>query len=92
MPLDADALGRTERQYYFGGREHTAIKHFFLQQYLEPLCFKTLQSQKQPQPTFAYIDGFTGPWSARDQNYTDTSFGGAMSRRMLKKEGRRCSP
>jgi three-Cys-motif partner protein len=77
--LDADGSGRTERQYYFDGREHAAIKHFFLKQYLEPLCFKTLQSQKQTQPTFAYIDGFTGPWSARDQNYTDTSFGVALS-------------
>jgi three-Cys-motif partner protein len=77
--LGANGSGRRERQYYLDGREHAAIKHFFLEQYLEPLCFKTLQSQKHFQPTFAYIDGFTGPWSARDQNYTDTSFGVAIT-------------
>jgi three-Cys-motif partner protein len=77
--LDAEGSSRTERQYYFGGREHTAIKHFFLKQYLEPLCFKTLQAQKQTQPTFTYIDGFSGPWSARDANYADTSFGVAIT-------------
>jgi three-Cys-motif partner protein len=77
--LEADSSGRRERQYYLGGREHSAIKHFFLEQYLEPLCFKTLQYQKHGEPTFAYIDGFTGPWSARDQNYTDTSFGVAIN-------------
>lgn len=77
LPHNNAGSGRA-RQYYLGGREHAAIKHFFLQQYLEPLCFKTLQSQNF-RPTFAYIDGFTGPWSARDQNYTDTSFGVAIA-------------
>jgi three-Cys-motif partner protein len=76
--LDADASGR-RRPFYFGGREHSAIKHFFLEQYLELLCFKTLQYQKHSEPRFAYIDGFTGPWSARDQSYTDTSFGVAIN-------------
>jgi three-Cys-motif partner protein len=75
--LEADTSGR--RGHYLGGREHSAIKHFFLEQYLEPLCFKTLQYQKHGDPAFAYIDGFTGPWSARDQNYTDTSFGVAIN-------------
>jgi hypothetical protein len=68
------------REHYFGGREHAAIKHFFLKRYLEALCFKTLQfqSQRSSQPTFSYIDGFTGPWGARDIDYEDTSFGVAL--------------
>jgi len=61
-----------------GGREHVAIKHFFLRQYLGALSFKTLQSQRGAQPSFAYIDGFTGPWGAKDENYLDTSFGVAL--------------
>jgi three-Cys-motif partner protein len=77
--LEAHSSGRRERDHYLGGREHSAIKHFFLEQYLELLCFKTLQYQKYREPSFAYIDGFTGPWSARDQNYTDTSFGVAIN-------------
>jgi three-Cys-motif partner protein len=68
------------REHYFGGREHAAIKHFFLRQYLEALCFKTLQFQapRCSQPTFSYIDGFTGPWRSRDADYKDTSFGAAL--------------
>lgn len=68
------------REHYLGGREHAAIKHFFLKQYLEALCFKTLQfqSQRSSQPVFSYIDGFTGPWGARDADYEDTSFGVAL--------------
>lgn len=66
------------REHYLGGREHAAIKHFFLEKYLEALCFKTLQSKRDDQPTFVYIDGFTGPWGARDTNYDDTSFGVAL--------------
>lgn len=68
------------REHYFGGREHAAIKHFFLKQYLEALCFKTLQfqSRRQGRPTFSYIDGFTGPWGTRDTDYRDTSFGVAL--------------
>lgn len=66
------------REHYLGGREHAAIKHFFLRHYLEALCFKTLQSPRQKQPVFSYIDGFTGPWGARDTEYQDTSFGVAL--------------
>jgi three-Cys-motif partner protein len=71
------------REHYLGGREHAAIKHHFLEQYLEVLCFKTLQSQGNDEPVFSYIDGFTGPWSARDEDFTDTSFGIAI--RVLKR-------
>jgi three-Cys-motif partner protein len=71
------------REHYLGGREHAAIKHFFLQQYLEVLCFKTLQSQGNAAPVFCYIDGFTGPWGTRDEDFTDTSFGIAI--RVLKR-------
>lgn len=67
------------REYYFGGREHAAIKHYFLRKYLEVLAFKTLQAQRGPDRYFAYIDGFTGPWGARDdESYSDTSFGVAL--------------
>jgi three-Cys-motif partner protein len=66
------------REHYLGGREHAAIKHYFLEQYLEVLCFKTLQSQGNSEPVFSYIDGFTGPWAARDEDFTDTSFGIAI--------------
>ena len=66
------------REHYLKGREHAAIKHAVLQQYLELLCFKTLQAQQNQSPSFTYIDGFTGPWSARDKAYADTSFGIAL--------------
>lgn len=68
------------REHYIGGREHSAIKHVFLRHYLEALAFKTLQGPSSANRSFAYIDGFTGPWGAKDdKNYIDTSFGVALS-------------
>ncbi|MCW5713790.1 MAG: three-Cys-motif partner protein TcmP [Bauldia sp.] len=67
------------RQHYIGGREHAAIKHAVLKAYLEPLAFKTLQARSISSPSFAYIDGYTGPWGAVDDaTYIDTSFGVAL--------------
>lgn len=74
------------REHYIGGREHAAIKHFFLKQYLEALCLKTLQFQKDG-AAFSYIDGFTGPWGAKDDKFQDTSFGVALD--VLKRVRRR---
>ena len=67
-----------DHENYFGGREHAIIKHYFLEKYLEVLCFKTLLSQSGTRPEFTYIDGFTGPWGARNDQYLDTSFGVAL--------------
>lgn len=53
---------------YFG-REQTRAKHFILKSYLQALAFKVL--------TFSdvtYVDGFSGPWKTKTENFSDSSF------------------
>lgn len=51
------------------GREQTKAKHFILRRYLQALAFKVL--------TFSdikYVDGFSGPWETKAENFNDSSF------------------
>jgi three-Cys-motif partner protein len=53
--------------YY--GREQTRAKHFILRKYLQALAFKVLSFSD-----VTYVDGFSGPWETRTENFSDTSF------------------
>jgi three-Cys-motif partner protein len=53
---------------YFG-REQTRAKHFILKRYLEELAFKILTFSD-----IGYVDGFSGPWKAKTDNFRDSSF------------------
>ena len=55
-------------------REQTKAKHFILRNYLQALAFKVLHNWD-----IAYIDGFSGPWKAKTDDYSDTSFMIAIS-------------
>jgi three-Cys-motif partner protein len=53
----------------YSGREQTRAKHFILKSYLQALAFKVL--------TFSdvtYVDGFSGPWETKTENFSDSSF------------------
>lgn len=52
-------------------REQTAAKHFILRHYLQGLALITLQGSFQ---TLTYVDGFSGPWKSRNDDFSDTSF------------------
>lgn len=57
-------------------REHSFLKHRFLQEYLKNLAVKVLYGHNR---TLKYIDAFAGPWSSRDNvSYSDTSFAKAI--------------
>jgi len=61
----------------YDGRRQTEAKHFILRQYLYALAFKVLSPPRSTSLT--YVDGFSGPWKARDnENFSDTSFGNAI--------------
>ncbi len=60
---------------YYKGREQTYLKHFFLEHYLERVVHKVGFKN----PNFTYVDGFSGPWKSKDEDYQDTSFGIALS-------------
>jgi three-Cys-motif partner protein len=50
-------------------REQTQAKHFILRRYLQALAFKVLHGWD-----IIYIDGFSGPWQSKMEDYSDTSF------------------
>jgi three-Cys-motif partner protein len=53
----------------YADREQTKAKHFILGRYLQALSFKVLRSWD-----IAYIDGFSGPWESKAEDFADTSF------------------
>jgi three-Cys-motif partner protein len=53
----------------YSGREQTKAKHFILKSYLQALAFKVLTFQD-----VTYIDGFSGPWETKTENFSDSSF------------------
>lgn len=56
----------------YEGREHSKIKHLFLQKYLQAASFKVLQGPGFRE-YFTYVDGFAGPWSVADaSDYSDS--------------------
>lgn len=59
----------------YRGREQTFIKHVILERYLEGVAYRLLSTSRSD---FVYVDGFSGPWKSRDENYEDTSFGIAI--------------
>jgi three-Cys-motif partner protein len=63
-----------EGQELYEGREQSRVKHEILSQYLE--SFAHIVAFKWPSIT--YIDGFSGPWNARSDDLSDTSFSIAL--------------
>ncbi|MEJ2431763.1 MAG: three-Cys-motif partner protein TcmP [Pseudolabrys sp.] len=57
----------------YSGREQTKAKHFILKSYLQALAFKALTFSD------AYVDGFSGPWETRTEDFSDSSFMIAIS-------------
>jgi three-Cys-motif partner protein len=58
-----------EESDYYKGREHSGIKHYLLESYLETLFMIIGQHEKR----ISYIDCFSGPWKEADQNLGGTS-------------------
>ena len=58
----------------YSGREQTKAKHFILKRYLQALAFKVLRFSD-----ITYVDGFSGPWETKTENFSDSSFMIAIS-------------
>ena len=54
---------------YYQGREQTYIKHLFLERYLETVAYHIGYSNSE----FYFVDCFSGPWRASDEELGDTS-------------------
>lgn len=61
---------------YYKDREQTYLKHFFLERYLETVAYHIGFSQKE----FVYVDCFSGPWRAANEDLGDTSIRIALDR------------
>jgi three-Cys-motif partner protein len=59
----------------YAGRGPALVKHWFLDRYLRDQLYKVANFG-----TFIYVDLFAGPWQSRTPDYSDTSFGIALSR------------
>jgi hypothetical protein len=53
----------------YSDREQTMAKHYILRRYLQALAFKVLNFSD-----ITYVDGFSGPWKCREENFSDSSF------------------
>jgi three-Cys-motif partner protein len=71
-------MPKVEFSHYEGGREQAYVKHCLLENYLAQLAYRVLQAWD----AIVYIDGFAGPWGAKDSDFADASFGIAV--RVLK--------
>src|SRR5689334_19758618 len=58
----------------YSGREQTKAKHLILKGYLQALAFKVLTFSD-----IAYVDGFSGPWETKTEDFSDSSFMIAIS-------------
>ena len=67
---------------HYAGREQAYVKHFFLDNYLERLIYKTASKYDD----IAYVDGFSGPWQSSGDAFSDTSFGIALKKLREAKE------
>ena len=60
----------------YQGREQTQAKHEMLKRYLQAWTFKLMEFGQQE---LTYVDGFSGPWESKTQDFSDTSFKIAIS-------------
>lgn len=60
---------------HYEGREQARIKHHFLLHYLGRLIHKIASAYSE----VVYVDGFSGPWQNRSEDFVDTSFGIALA-------------
>ncbi len=58
----------------YEGREHAYVKHYLLERYLSRWGYK-IGSKWDP---LVFVDGFAGPWGAKDAEFNDASFGIAI--------------
>jgi three-Cys-motif partner protein len=58
----------------YSGREQTKAKHYILKRYLQALAFKVLTFSD-----ITYVDGFSGPWECKTEDFNDSSFMIAIS-------------
>lgn len=87
---DCCGIGKQNVSDPYSGREQTKAKHFILKHYLQALAFKVLTFSD-----ITYVDGFSGPWETKAENFSDSSFMIAISvlkdaqKRILERTGSR---
>lgn len=60
----------------YSEREQTLTKHFLLKSYLQTLVYKLFHGG---QKSITFVDGFSGPWKSKTEDFSDSSFMIAIS-------------
>src|SRR5256712_13657851 len=71
-------MAKGDREANYEGREQTLVKHVVLEKYLERFTMVVGTWAD----TINYVDGFSGPWNIRSDNFADSSF--AIALRVLR--------
>ena len=68
-----------EESDHYKGREHSGVKHYLLESYLERLFMIIGQHERR----ICYVDCFSGPWKEADEDLSGTSI--ALSLDVMRK-------
>src|SRR3954464_13883672 len=71
-------MPKGDRDMNYEGREQTLVKHVVLEKYLERFAMVVGTWAD----TINYVDGFSGPWNLRSEDFADSSF--AIALRVLR--------
>ena len=82
-------MTRSNRDASYEGREQTLVKHVVLEKYLERFAMIVGTWAD----TINYVDGFSGPWNLKSEDFADSSFATALrilrrAREALRARGR----
>lgn len=58
----------------YEGREQAYVKHYLLEKYLSRWVYKAGSKWD----LLVFVDGFAGPWGAKDEGFADATFGIAI--------------
>jgi len=86
-PTPLSRMPKLDFSNYEGGREQAYVKHYLLQTYLPELAYRIGRTWD----SFAYIDGFAGPWKTHDPEHADSSFGVAIDALRRSQQGLRAT-
>src|SRR2546428_14144903 len=82
-------MAKGDREANYEGREQTLVKHVVLEKYLERFAMIVGTWAD----TINYVDGFSGPWNLKSEDFADSSFATALriprrAREALRARGR----
>ena len=73
-------MAKGDKDANYEGREQTLVKHVVLEKYLLRFAMVVVTWAD----TINYVDGFSGPWNIKSEDFADSSFAIALRARRAK--------